>query len=239
MAEPGASGAGAVVVIGGTQGLGRELAAHYARAGREVFLSGTDAERAKSVAAEIGGRTTGIGVELTRPESLGPALAGIGPVDQLVLAAISRDENTATEYDVAAAMRLVTLKLVGYTEVVHALLPRISREGAILIFGGQALQRPYRGSVTVSTVNGGVVGMVHALAVELAPLRVNGIHPGIVGDSPYWSAKPDSVREGFRSGTPTGRLATMSDVVGAAAFLLENPSVNGVNLAVDGGWTLL
>lgn len=81
--------------------------------------------------------------------------------------------------------------------------------------------------------------MVHTLAVELAPLRVNAIHPGVVGDSPAWSGKPPEVLERVRVRTPTGQLATMADIAGAVIFLLENQSVNGVNLNVDGGWLLL
>jgi NAD(P)-dependent dehydrogenase (short-subunit alcohol dehydrogenase family) len=129
----------------------------------------------------------------------------------------------------------VTQKLVGYTEVVHTLRPRLSQDGSIVIFGGRAKDRPYPGSTTVSTVNGGVMGLVNTLAVELAPIRVNAIHPGIVGDSPYWSGKP---LDAVVSRTPTGRLATMQDIVDAVVFLLTNPSVNGVNLDVDGGWLL-
>jgi NAD(P)-dependent dehydrogenase (short-subunit alcohol dehydrogenase family) len=75
--------------------------------------------------------------------------------------------------------------------------------------------------------------------VELAPLRVNAIHPGVVGDSPAWSGKPPEVLERVRVRTPTGRLATMEDIAGAVIFLLENQAVNGVNLSVDGGWLLL
>jgi len=228
---------GAVVVIGGTSGLGLELARHYVGQGREVVVSGRDAERTAAVAAELGAKP--VAFDLAEPASAGTALAEIGPVDHLVLAAIERDHNTAADYNVAGATRLVTLKLVGYTEVVHALLPRISPEGSVLLFGGRALDRPYPGSTTVSTVNGGVVGMVHSLATELAPIRVNAIHPGIVGDSPYWSARPPEVLEAVRQRTPTGRLVTMQDIAGAAVFLLENRGVNGVNLAVDGGWLLL
>jgi NAD(P)-dependent dehydrogenase (short-subunit alcohol dehydrogenase family) len=87
----------------------------------------------------------------------------------------------------------------------------------------------------VSTVNAGVLGMVRTLSVELAPIRVNSIHPSIIGDSPFWSDKPE-VLETLRAGTLTGRLPTMSDVAEAAAFLLENPAVNGVDLVLDGGW---
>ena len=96
-----------------------------------------------------------------------------------------------------------------------------------MLFGGLAKDRPYPGSTTVSTVNGGVIGLVHTLAVELAPIRVNAMHPGIVGDSPFWSGKPAEVLDGYRARTPTGRLATMADIVDAVDFLLSNRSVNG------------
>jgi NAD(P)-dependent dehydrogenase (short-subunit alcohol dehydrogenase family) len=90
----------------------------------------------------------------------------------------------------------------------------------------------------VSTVNGGVLGMVRTLAVEAAPVRVNGIHPGVIGDSPYWAEKPEGVLDPIAARTPIGRLVTMRELSEAALFLLENGAVNGVNLAADGGWTL-
>ena len=129
----------------------------------------------------------------------------------------------------------MTLKLVGYTEAIHPLLPRMSPDAAIVLFGGLAKERPYPGSTTVSTVNGGVVGMVHTMAVELAPIRVNAIHPGIIGDSPFWSGKP---LDHVVARTPLGRLATMEDIADAVEFLLRNGAVTGVNLPVDGGWML-
>lgn len=227
-----------VVVIGGTSGIGLEIARRAGARGDEVYVSSRDGERAAAVAREVGGDAQGVALDLSIPDELADRLAGVPKVDHLVLTAIERDQNTAAEYDVERARRLVILKLIGYTEVVHALLPRMSPDGAIVLFGGLAKDRPYPGSTTVSTINGGVIGMVHTLAVELAPIRVNAIHPGIVGDSPFWSAKPPGVLDGYRSRTPTGRLATMADVADATEFLLRNSSVNGINLNVDGGWLL-
>ncbi len=232
------SDTGCLVVVGGTHGIGYEIARHYTGRGRPVVVTGRDPEHAAKMAQELGGGTRGIGFDLTRPEGIAGALAELGPVDRLVLAAINRDENTAGAYDFRRSAELVTLKLVGYLEVVHVLLDRITSDGSIVVFGGLAKDRPYPGSLTVSTVNGGVVGMVNALATQLAPVRVNAIHPGIVGDSPYWSVKPPEVLSGVRERTPTGRLVRMADVVDAVAFLLENSSVNAANLHVDGG-TLL
>ena len=224
-----------LVIVGGTSGLGLEIARHYADAGHRVTLTGRDADRAAAAAKDVGGDTTGLALDLAAPKDIGPALAGIESVDGLVLAAIERDVNTVTDYDIDRALRLVTLKLVGYTEVVHALRSRIAPDGAIVLFGGLAKERPYPGSTTVSTVNGGVAGLLNTLVVELAPIRVNAIHPGIVGDSPYWR---DRDLSHVIARTPCGQLARMTDIVDAVAFLLGNRAVNGVSLNVDGGWLL-
>jgi NAD(P)-dependent dehydrogenase (short-subunit alcohol dehydrogenase family) len=128
------------------------------------------------------------------------------------------------------------LKLVGYTEVIHVLQPRLGAGSAILIFGGLARDRPYPGSTTVTTVNGGVTSLVRTLVIELAPIRVNALHPAIVGDSPQWRDMAPERHKALVDRTPIGRLVTMEEVVGASRFLLENGAINGINLSVDGGW---
>jgi NAD(P)-dependent dehydrogenase (short-subunit alcohol dehydrogenase family) len=229
---------GAVVVVGGTRAIGFELARHYAAAGSDVVLTGQTPENIEAAVARLageGGPVRGASFDLSQPETIAPALAGIGPVRRLALVAIDRDQNTTRDYDIARAIRLVVLKLVGYTEVVHALSDRLTDDAAIVLFGGMAKERPYPGSTTVTTVNGGVVGLTRTLVEELRPIRVNSIHPGVVGDSPYWAEKPAAVAK-YSSETPIGRLATMDEIVGASVFLLENTAVNGVDLIVDGGW---
>lgn len=224
------------VVIGGTSGIGLEVARARAERGDEVVLTGRDAGRAAEVAASVGASASGIALDLNDPHGLAGALADVGEVDRLVVAAIERDQNTIADYDLDRATRLAVLKLVGYTEVIHTLLPRMNPESSVVVFGGRAKDRPYPGSITVSTVNGGVVGLVNALALDMAPIRVNALHPGIVGDSPFWSAKPEGVLDGYVSRTPTRRLASMADIVDGVNFLLENRGVNATNLYVDGGW---
>ena len=230
-----AGAGGCAVVLGGTQGIGREIVKSLAARGTTVYLSGRTLESGQRAAAEIGLGTIGLGVDLSEPESIAASLAQVGTVDALVIPAIERDANTIKDYNIARAMRLVTLKLVGYAEAIHALQERFSPNASVVLFGGLALQRPYPGSTTVSTVNGGVVGLVHSLVTELAPVRINAIHPGIVGDSPFWENKDNSH---IIARTPLGRLVTMDEVVGAVEFLLDNSGINGVNLAVDGGWLL-
>lgn len=227
---------GSAVIIGGTAGIGLELAKKYVEMGSRVVITGSDDARAKDVAAGISDAVTGIGFDLANPSAIAPALADVGPVSRLVLSAIARDSNTVAEYSYERAIALATMKLVSYTEVIHVLLDRMGDDSSIVLFGGRAKDRPYTGSTTVTTVNGGVQAMVNTFVTELKPIRVNAIHPGIVGDSPFWKDKDLSP---VVARTPTGRLVTMADVVDATVFLLENRSVNGINLYVDGGWMLM
>ncbi len=221
------------VVLGGTSGIGKEIVKSLAAKGATVYLSGRSAESAENAATEIGMGTIGLAVDLSEPEHIAASLSSIASVDYLVIPAIERDSNTIADYNIAGAVRLVTLKLVGYAESIHALRDRFSTNASVVLFGGLAMERPYPGSTTVSTVNGGVVGMIHTLACELAPVRINAIHPGIIGDSPYWENKDNSP---IISRTPLGRLVTMQEIVHSVEFLLENTGVNGVNLNMDGGW---
>ncbi len=229
---------GSIVVVGGTRAIGLELVRHYAALGHDVVLTGRSESVAAAVEAAAGagtGTVRGVTFDLAEPTSIGPALEDVGRVRRLALVAIDRDQNTAREYDIARAIRLVTLKLVGYTEVVHALIDRLTPDASLLLFGGMAKERPYPGSTTVTTVNGGVVGLTRTLVEELRPIRVNSIHPGVVGDSPYWAEKPAAITK-YSAETPIGRLTTMAEIVDASVFLLENTAVNGVDLIVDGGW---
>ncbi|KAA9155834.1 SDR family NAD(P)-dependent oxidoreductase [Microbacterium lushaniae] len=229
-----------ILVAGGSSGIGLELAKDLVAGGDSVVLTSRSLERAQEVAGGLGPRATGIALELAEPEGIAAQLRDVEGLDGLVLMAIERDANTIRDYDVAGARRLVTLKLVGYTETVHTLLDRLtpSVNTGIVLFGGRAKDAPYPGSTTVSTINGGVEGLMTTLAWELAPIRVNSLHPGIIGDSPFWAGKPAGVLDGYRDRTPGGELATMADVVDATKFLLFNRGVSAHTLHVDRGWRI-
>jgi NAD(P)-dependent dehydrogenase (short-subunit alcohol dehydrogenase family) len=229
--------AGTSVIIGGTAGIGLEIARQLAERGGRVIITGRDVERARAVAATLKGKVEGIAVDISKPTGIGPALAGIDGVRNLVIGAIERDSNKAKNYNIEGATKLVTLKLVGYVEVIHALVPKFTPDASIVLFGGVAKDRPYPGSTTVSSVNGAVTAMARTLAVELAPIRVNAIHPGIIGDSPFWAGNTEAQNR-IIARTPIGRLATMAEIAHATIFLLDNGGINGTDLTVDGGWLL-
>lgn len=227
-----------VLIVGGTGGLGQQVARYYSERGAPVIITGRDAERASSIAAELGEGVSGIAFDLSQPESIDAALADVEGVSRLVLSAIDRDHNPLDDYSIERAIALTTMKLVGYTETIRVLWSRMPSDASVVLFGGRAKDRPYPGSTTVTTVNGGVTSLINALVTQLKPIRFNAIHPGIVGDSPFWEGKQAAL-DAVIARTPTGRLVTMADVVDATVFLLENPSINGVNLYIDGGWMLM
>lgn len=229
---------GAVVIVGGTSVFGIGVGKHYAEQGCRIYLTSRDVERANDAAREVGGDSIGLALDLTKPHSIGDALAGISDVEHLVITSVLRDHNMVKEYNIDDAIRLVTMKMVGYTEVIHQLASRMREHASIVLYGGLAKDRPYPGSTTVTTVNGGVTSMINALALQLAPIRVNAIHPAIVGDSPFWADKPPAVLEAIRSRTPLGRMVTVEDIVHGTIFLLENKAATGVNLSLDGGWLI-
>ncbi|MGV9211050.1 SDR family oxidoreductase [Micromonospora sp. RB23] len=227
-----------VLVVGATQGIGRELAAEYAGRGHHVTITGRTAERAEAeaarLAADAGGSVSGLGLDLSRPETVADTLRDVGQVDRLAVAGMVRDSNTVASFAVPAAVTLATTKVVGYAAVVAALHDRFAPGAAVLLFGGMAKDRPYPGSTVLSTVNAAMVGLVRTLSVELAPVRVNSIHPGAVADSPAWVDK-QNLLEPLRQLSLTGELPTMRDIVDGCLFLLENSSANGVNLTLDAG----
>jgi NAD(P)-dependent dehydrogenase (short-subunit alcohol dehydrogenase family) len=224
-------------VVGATRGLGLEVARRYHEQGNPVVITGRDTDKAAAVATELGDGVTGIGFDLAEPDTIAGALKDVGPVSRLVLVAIERDNNPVAEYDIDKALYLTTMKLVGYTATIAALADRFTSDASVVLFGGRAKDWPYPGSTTVTTVNGGVKSLIRSLVVQLAPVRFNAIHPGVVGDSPFWAGKDEAIAK-YASETPIGRLATMEEIVDATVFLLENGAVNATDLYIDGGWKL-
>ncbi len=249
-----------VLIAGATQGTGRELAAAYLRDGANVVVTGREAKRAETVAAELTaeataavagqppavttgddpplpGVATGLALDLSRPDTVAAALAPVGRVDRLVLVGMVRDRNTLAGFDTAAASQLAVTKVVGYTAVIAALAERLAPDASVLLFGGGSKDYPYPGSTTLTAANAAVSGMVRTLSTELAPVRVNAIHPGPIGDSPFWHGKAElaDTLAKFRAQTLTGELGDMADVVDACRFLLENRQANGIDLPLDGG----
>jgi NAD(P)-dependent dehydrogenase (short-subunit alcohol dehydrogenase family) len=220
------------VIVGGSSGLGHAIALRLAKRGDDVIITSRDRARADAAARQIGPTARGLSLDLSQPDTIDAALADVPGVDALVITAIEQGFNSLREFDIAGAIKSVTVKLVGYTETVRVLHDRFSPQASVVLFGGLAKERPYPGSTIVTAFNGGITGLIKTLAVEIAPHRVNAEHPGIVGDSPKWRDTPDHPH---LARTPIGRLITTAEVVDATEFLLGNTGVNAQDLFVDGG----
>ncbi|MEV6367827.1 SDR family oxidoreductase [Micromonospora musae] len=220
------------IIVGGSNGLGRAIAQHFADRGDTVVITSRDKARAEEVAAEIGGATRGLGADLSRPETIAAAFGDVTEVDNLVITATSQTPNSLGAFDLEAAITSVTIKLVGYAETVRVLRDRFRPGASVVLFGGVAKDRPYPGSTMVTTHNAGLTGLVKTLAVEIAPYRINALHSGIVGDSPKWRDMPNHPHI---ARTPIGRLVTMAEIVDATDFLLRNGGINAQELFIEGG----
>jgi NAD(P)-dependent dehydrogenase (short-subunit alcohol dehydrogenase family) len=219
------------IVIGGTGGLGLPIARRLVERGEEVIVTSRDLGRAESAAERLGPDVRGIAVDLAQPKSLEIALKDVESVDHVIITGIAQYNTSLANFDIDEATAAITVKLVGYTEAVRVLSSRFGPSASVVLFGGVAKDRPYPGSTIVTAFNQGISGLVKTLAVELAPHRVNAVHPGVVGDSPKWQG----VDHPHAGRTPLGRLVTMSEIVGAVEFLLDNTGIDGQDLQIDGG----
>ncbi len=232
-----------VFIVGGTSGLGLAVAEAAHALGCKVTIAGRGAKRAAEAARRIGSDVRGAHLDLEDSASIKAALSGADPIDHLVLTPIHPDNQTIRSFDAEVAVRAVRIKIVGYLEAVHHALPQLQPASTVTLFGGLAKANPYPGSTLVSTLNGAITGMTATLAVELAPIRVNGISPCLVEDSPRWQKR---IAEGagqavdlFRAHSPSKRLATVEDIVSGVFFLMDNQVANGMDLELDGGIQLV
>ncbi len=232
-----------IVIVGGTSGLGFSIAKAADALGAKVTIAGRGADRAAEIARSISPRAAGVHIDLEDSASIDQALAGAGPIDHLVLTPVHGIAQSIKNLKVEEAVRSARIKIVAFAEIVSKALPRLKPTSSIVLFGGAAKARPYPGSTMVTIVNGGMIGMARTLAVELSPIRVNGISPGLVEDSPRWQKRiaegAGPAVEAMRSRTPSRRLPTTEDIVHGVFFLMDNRAANGIDLELDGGVLLV
>lgn len=229
-----------VLVVGAGSGIGRQIAADAVAAGAQVVLAGRDPAALAPVVAELGAAARAVRVDLGDEESLRAAAEHVGPLDHVVSLAAAHANGPVLDLDRAAVLRAFDAKVVGPLLLAKHLAPRVRPGGSFLLFSGVAASRPAPGLSVMATTNGAAEHLAAALAVELAPLRVNALSPGIV-DSGAWDAM-GADKAGFLADTaaanPTRTVGTPADVSAAALLALTNPFLTGTTLHVDGGGRL-
>ena len=229
-----------VLVVGGGSGIGRALAGEVVRRGARVVVAGRDAARLDAVAVELGDRARTRPVDLADESSIARLAADVAELDHLVSTANAPANGPVTSLDAAAVQQAFAAKVTGPLLLAKHLAPRFRAGGSILLFSGVVAWRPAPERAVMATTNGAVSSLAQALAVELAPLRVNAVSPGIV-DSGVWDGMGER-KEAFLAGVaernPARRVGTVQDLVEASLLAMTNDFLTGTTLHVDGGGRL-
>lgn len=228
-----------VAITGGSGGIGAATARAAAGCGASVVLIGRTEVRLKDVAADIGPAASYLVADVSDGDAVADALEQAGPLDHLVTAAAGGVAGPFAELPEDAVRDLFETKFWGQYRAVRAALPRLSPDGSVLLFSGFLYRKPAAGLSAFAAVNGAIEGLVKALAIEAAPVRVNALSPGRIdtlggGEPMPADARREYVAMAGREAT-LGRIGTAEEAAHAAVFLLESTYTTGLTLDVDGG----
>jgi NAD(P)-dependent dehydrogenase (short-subunit alcohol dehydrogenase family) len=231
-----------VLVIGGTSGIGLGVATAVAERGALPIVASRRQSSVDRALAQLPEVARGATVDLTDAASLDQLARDIGDIDHLVF--------TAGESLVLAPLTDLTpdritgffkTRFVGALSAVRAFAPRIAEGGSITLTSGTAAEQPGFGALPVS-VCGAMNALTTALAVELAPIRVNAVAPGVVR-TPLWGTMTEADRQTMYDAAaqrlPLGRVGEVDDVALAYVYCMEQTYGTGVVLKVDGGTVLV
>jgi NAD(P)-dependent dehydrogenase (short-subunit alcohol dehydrogenase family) len=216
--------------LGGSSGIGLATARKALAAGWDVVIASRDPSRADIDAERLV-------LDVTDDAAVRAACAALGPVDHIVSSTVARASGPAKELDLGTARTAFETKLWGPFAAIQATDVRAS----IVFVTGVAATTPMRGASATAALNGALEALIRTLAVELAPVRVNGVSPGII-DTPTWAGMAAADRaalfDRMAGALPAGRVGTSEDIAEAIWLLLTNTFVTGAVVPVDGGHRL-
>jgi len=230
-----------VVVVGGSSGMGFAVAKLSHEAGATVVLASRSKDKLLAKAKELGNDVQVQELDTTREESIKSAFANVGKIDHLVIPGSSTKTGPLKSLSVADAEFTMRSKFFG--PYLCAKYAELDPEGSLTLFSGVLSQRPGTGMPILGAVNAAVEGLGRALALELAPVRVNVVSPGMTRDTGAYLSMPEEAREGMfklvADHLPVKRVGTPHDLASISLALMTNPFITGVIVPVDGGGLLV
>ncbi len=230
-----------IVIIGGSSGIGLATAKLAAQEGAEVVIAARDPGKLERAKAEIGGTTQTYPLDVRDEAQVAALFSTLGEFDHLATPSSVAAGGPFLTTDVSQARADFDSKFWGQYHAVRHGAPRIRAGGSIVLFSGMYAHRPPPGAASVAAINGAIESLGRALTVELAPLRVNVICPGLV-DTPAYAKMPADQREAMfqqvAQSLPVGRIGRPEDIAQAVLFLMNASFATGTILVVDGGATL-
>ncbi|MFI0929921.1 SDR family oxidoreductase [Streptomyces sp. NPDC021012] len=230
-----------LVVVGAGSRTGREIAKAASAAGATLVLAGPDPRKLEWTAGELSGPSEVLALDLADERSIADFAALVGRFDHLVSTAAMPANGPLKQLELADVQRAFSAKVIGPLLLTKHLAGQASQSGSFTFFSGVAAWRPAPARTVMATTNGALAFLVQALAVEIAPVRVNAVSPGIV-DTGAWDglgADKEAFLRGIAERNPTRRVGNPEDLVKAVFYAIDNPYVTGTVLHVDGGGRLI
>ena len=232
-----------VVIIGGSSGIGLAVAEEAASQGADVVIVSSKEDRVQEAIRSIGGKARGQAVDVSDEKALESFFKNLGAFDHLVFTAgDSLQLHELAHMDLKQARRAFELRYWSALAAVKYGSPQIRKGGSVVLTTGIAGQRPQSGWVMAASVCGTIEALTRALAIELAPIRVNAVSPGVVRTN-LWqnmsSAEREQLFERVGKRLPVGRVGEAHDIAQAYLFLMQEGFGTGQTVVVDGGTVLV
>lgn len=231
-----------VAVLGGSSGIGLATAKAAQNEGAQVIITGRSQDRLAGAARELGGKARTVALDVADEAGTRAMFAGITHLDHLFISAGSVATQSVVSSETAALHPSLDTRFWGSLYAVKYAAPKMDRGGSITFMSGTSTLKPRPGGSVASASCGAVEVFARALAVELAPIRVNTIQPGLI-DTPLIGELMGDQRDALlakeAARLPVRRVGTADDVADAILFLMKNGFVTGITLTIDGGRLLL
>ena len=231
-----------VVVVGGSSGIGLGVALRAARFGARLTLIGRDTRKLEDAVRSVGEGTNTVAADFTDTNAISAAFGRMDRIDHVVICAGSSEVVPVSQGNVQYWRSVLDMRIVAPLHIVKEAVPKMSPGGSITLMSGSLADRPSKSGYTILVAGiGGIEALTRALALELAPVRVNAISPGMI-DTPLMrsalAGASGSYLSEVTSHLPITRMGTSDEAAEAILLLLTNRYMTAEVLHVDGGMRL-